>query len=176
MKKLTSLLLILALALSVLAGCGAKAPENTTAPAAGIEGTPSEIIDKIYAQHKPIELSLVTMEVDLSDPDAVSYQLGLSSADKVEAAAMSETMLGQPYSLAVVRVKDAADAPEIAQEMFDNIDTRKWICVMADTKAAAYAGDVVIFFMVNSDFAEDASAQSIMEAFKTAAGGATVIE
>lgn len=171
MKKWTSLLLTLALTLTVLVGCGGKEAPAETAPAGGIDGTPEEIIEKIYAQHKEVELALITMEVDLSDKDAVLYNLGLDSAEKISAAAMSETMLGQPYSMAVVRVKNAADAEGVAKEMYEKIDTRKWICVNADMKTAAYSGDVVVFFMVNSDFAEDASTESIVEAFRTACGG-----
>lgn len=175
MKKVTSMILVLALAIAVLAGCGAKQPEATQ-PAGGIEGTPQEIIEKIYAQHKEIQLAIIGMDVDLADGDAVLYNLGLDSADKLEAAAVSETMMGQPYSLVVARVKNAADAADVAKEMYEKIDTRKWICVMADTKVAAYSGDVVMFFMINSDFAEDATPDSMAEAFKAACGGnATVI-
>lgn len=170
MKKWTSILLILALSLSMLAGCGAK--EQTAAPQGGnVEGTPSEIIEKIYAQHKNIDLNLVTMDVDVSDSDAVAYNTGLTSADKIDSAAVSETMLGQPYSMVVVKVKNAADAEAVAKEMYNSIDTRKWICVQADTKAAAYSGDVAVFFMVSSDYNDVVTTDSIMEAFKAACGG-----
>lgn len=170
MKKWTSILLILALSVAMLAGCGSK--EQPTAPQGGsIEGTPSEIIEKIYAQHKDIDLSLVTMDVDVSDADAVAYNTGLTTSDKIDSAAVSETMLGQPYSMVVVKVKNAADAEAVAKEMYNSIDTRKWICVQADTKAAAYAGDVAVFFMVSSDFNDVVTTDSIMEAFKAACGG-----
>ena len=41
----------------------------------------------------------------------------------------------------------------------------------ADTKVAAYSGDVVMFFMVNSDFAEQVTTESMVEAFMAAVGG-----
>lgn len=170
MKKWIAMLLTLALALSMLAGCGAKT-QTPEAPKGGVEGTAAEIIEKIYAQHKPIDLSLVSMDVDLSDPDAVKYMTGLDSAEKIAEAAVSETMLGQPYSLVVVRVKDAADAQAVARQMYEGIDTRKWICVAADTKTAAYSGDVAVFFMVSSDFADCASVETVAEAFQAACGG-----
>lgn len=169
MKKMTSVLLLFALALSMLAGCGAK--KEPDAPVVSIEGTPVEIIDKIYNAHKYVDLNLVTMDVDLSDPDAVAYNLGLSSVDKLDAAAVSETMLGQPFSMVVVKVKNPSDAETVAREMYNGIDTRKWICVAADTKTAAAAGDVAVFFMVSSDFAEDMSTDSFLEAFRAVAGG-----
>lgn len=157
----------LILAALLLAGCTPKATEAK----GGIEGTPEEIIAKIYAQHKEIDLALVNMNVDLTDKDAVLYYTGLDSADKLTAVTVSETMLGQPYSLVVARVKDAADAAQTAKDMYEKIDTRKWICVAADAKTAAYSGDVVMFFMIDSEYSDVATANSMATAFKTACNG-----
>lgn len=174
MKKWTCLFLTFTLVLCLFAACGSK--ETPTEPASGgVDGTMEEVIEKIYAQHKDIELSLITMELDLSDSDAVGYYTGMESAELLSAAAVSETMLGQPYSMVVVRVKDPSDAASVAQKMLNNIDMRKWICVAADTKVAAYSGDVAMFFMINSDFGEDATTDSIAEAFKAACGGTAQI-
>lgn len=161
----------LVLAVLLLAGCTPKAPETN----GGIEGTPEEIIAKIYEQHKEIDLALANMDVDLTDKDAVVYYTGLDSADKLAAVTVSETMLGQPYSLVVARVKNAADAAQVAKDMYEKIDTRKWICVAADTKTAAYSGDVVMFFMINSEFSDVATTNSMATAFKTACNGAAAV-
>ena len=165
MKKLMCVLL--ALMLLSLAACGEKA-----APAKSVEGTPEEIIAKIYENHKALKLNVMTTELDLSDADGVSYMTGLQSGDKLSAACVSEPMMSsQAYSLVVARVKNAADAAQVAKEMFDQVDTAKWICVNADTKTAAYCGDVVMLFMVDSQFAESATIDSMLEAFKTVCGG-----
>lgn len=174
MKKAICMILALTLALS-LAACGEKAPQtvNTT-----LDGTPEQIIEKIYAAHteKEMKLPLMTMEVDLQDTDSLSYNMGLDSGDRLSAAAISEPMMGQAYSLVVARVKDAADAEQMAKDLYENVDTNKWICVEADTKTAAYYGDVVMFFMVNSTFAESATTESIGQAFNTVCnGGATFV-
>ena len=87
------------------------------------------------------------------------------------AVAEAEAMLGQAYSLLIARVKDGADAPQVARDIYDKVDTAKWICVDADTKTAAYCGDVVMFFMVNSQFADSVSVDTMMEAFKAVCGG-----
>lgn len=165
MKKLFSILLSLGLLLS-LVGCAKEA-----APQAGPQGTPEEIIAKIYENHQSLLLKVMTMDIDLSDGDAVRYNTGLESGDKLSAASLSEAMMGQAYSLVVARVKDAADAPQVAKDIYDNVDTAKWICVNADTKTAAYCGDVVMFFMVGSQYAESATTDTILEAFKTVCGG-----
>lgn len=175
MKKILVMILALTLVLSLVA-CGEKTPV-TVNPA--LDGTPEQIIEKIYAAHaaeKEMKLTLVTMEADLQDKDFLSYNMGLDSGDRLSAAAISETMMGQAYSLVVARVKDAADAAQVAKDLYDNIDTRKWICVEADTKTAAYYGDVVMFFMVNSGFADSATTESMAKAFNTVcSGGATFV-
>lgn len=166
MKKLMCVLLAVCLLMSFSA-CGKK-----TTPAAAPEGTPEEIIGKIYENHQSLKLNVMSVQLDVADADAVSYNTGLPSGDKLSAACVSEPMISsQAYSLVVARVKNAADAPAVAKEMLDKVDTSKWICVTADTKTAAYCGDVVMLFMVDSQFAESATTQSILEAFKTVCGG-----
>ena len=171
MKKFITLLLVMMLVLTSFAACGST-EEGGSAASGSVEGTPAEIIDAMYEQHPVADLPLGTMDVDLADADAVMMFTGLSSADKIEAAAASESMMGaQAYSLVVVRVKDAADAEAVANEMLNGINTRKWICVEADDLRVAAAGDVVVLMMVSSAHADVATAAGIIEAFGTVAGG-----
>ena len=199
MKKFASIALSAALLLTLFAGCGAKAPAETEAPETTLapettvapEAT-EEVLDEqgsaelteleklaesIYKNHAETDLPIMTTVLNVTDPDLLAYNTGLASGDKLEAGAVSELMMGQPYSLVLLKVKDAADTAAVAQEMFDSIDQRKWICVEADTKIAGYYDDIAMVFMVGSDFSEDVSTQSMMEAFKAAAGkDVTVIE
>lgn len=161
MKKFIAMALAMLL---VLSGCAQK-------KTGGVEGTTSEIIDKIYASHAPLELYVDTMALDLSDNDAVKYNTGLSSGEKISQASVSEAMMSQAYSLVVLRVKNATDAPQVARDVYDNINTRKWICVEADTKTVMYSGDVVVLFMIDSAFDDVATVESMQEAFKTVCGG-----
>lgn len=166
MKKLLSIVLTLGLLLS-FAGCGQENGAQT-----GPQGTPEEIIGKIYENHQALQLGVMSTDIDLSDPDSVAYNTGLESGDKLSALCVSEPMISsQAYSLVVARVKDAADAPQVAKEIYEKANTAKWICVEADTKTAAYCGDVVMFFMVSSQFAQSATTATILEAFKTVCGG-----
>ncbi len=81
-------------------------------------------------------------------------------------------MMGsQAYSMVLVRVSDSANAASVAQTMKDNINPRKWICVEADDIKAASKGDLALFFMVDSAFADTVTASEIMEAFKSVCGG-----
>ena len=204
MNKYVSLILVLTLLLTLLVGCGGKTetPETTvpvaetTAPvteeteAPETEAPEAEapvsddsamkaLIADIYANHAPIELMLDTIPNEYfpieSIMESVTYYTGLADGSKIAEIAISEPMMGQAYSLVVIQTVSADDAAAVAQEMYDNIDQRKWICVEADTKVAAYCGDIVMFFMVNSDFAEQVSTESMVEAFKAAVGGEVTV-
>lgn len=163
MKKLT-IVLALAMMLSLLAGCGNSEP-TVTAP----EGTNEELINKIY-ENVTVELPLVTMPVDTTDADAVTYMTSLTDGSVIKEASVSESMMGsQAYSLVLVRLNDAAQAEATAQSMFDNINTRKWICVEATEKQAVVCGDLVMFIMLDPQYG--VTTDQIVEAFTTVCGG-----
>ena len=185
MKKIA---LILALVL-MLAACGAQTPE-TTAP---VETTPEttapvemtlpietepefefvlteteELLNKIY-EHVTVELPLMTMPIDLADEFALATYTGAASAEGMIEGAFNESMIGaQAYSLSLVKCESAEKAAELAQTMFDNIDTRKWICVEATEKQAVVAGDLAFFVMLNPEYG--VTSDAIVEAFTTVVG------
>lgn len=149
-------------------------PDNAGSNDASVDlsgKTAAEIISMIY-EKKPVDLRLATDTLDLSDADAVEINAGLSSTDGIKEIAVSEPMMGsQAYSMVLVRVSDSANAASVAQTMKDNINPRKWICVEADDIKAASKGDLALFFMVDSAFADTVTASEIMEAFKSVCGG-----
>ena len=167
MKKFIALCLVLAMAATLFVGCGAKKP-------ASLEGTPAEIIEKIYAQ-KTVEFTPVTLTPDDPDYGAMwdwNYYTGLADGSKVKEAAVSEPMIGSiAFSLVVLRVNDAADAKTVAQEMKDGINTRKWMCVEAGDLQVAAFSDVVMLIMVDEAFAGDGlTSQAFVDAFKAVCG------
>ncbi len=168
MKKLISLCLIAAL---LLAGCASGGKTNV----ASYTGSMEELANEMYKNHKDIEMPMMTMKVETTDTDSISFNMGLENGGKLSDAAISEPMMGQPYSLILVRVKEGTDPTAIAREMLAKIDMRKWICQMADTKTAAVYGDVVMFFMVNSEFADTVTTETMTEAFSAAVGGEVIV-
>ena len=160
MKKVISVLLVVAAVAMMAVGCGGakKAP---------LTDDLSTIIDKIYEQ-KDTDLNPSTMPVDINDLDyALKAFTGLDSNELISDAVVSESMIGSiPYSMVLVRVKDAADAKTVAEQMKSGIDQRKWICVEADDMQVAGYADVVMLVMVGSEFAEDGlTSQAIVDAF-----------
>ena len=71
----------------------------------------------------------------------------------------------------LVRVKDAADAEEVANAMINGIDPRKWICVEADDVRVMVKGDVVALYMVDSEFGDEMSGDGIEAALTEVLGG-----
>ena len=128
-----------------------------------------EIITKIY-EKVPLELSLVSDYIDISDENALKYNTGLTDSSKISEVCVSEPMIGSiPYSLVLVKVKNASDASDIASQMKSGIKQRKWVCVEADDLAVTYSGDVVLLFMVGSEYNDDVKSSDITAAFEALA-------
>ena len=172
MKKLIALLLALCLMMAFVA-CGEKKEE--TPKVENLTGTMEEVIAAINEKHGAVELPLMTMTLDLADMDGVTYNTGLESVEGVSDIAISEPMMGQPYSLVLVRTKDGVSAEAVAKEMLEKINPRKWVCMEADTKTAAYYGDVAMFFMVSSEFASQTDTTKMVDAFKAVCPGEVTV-
>jgi len=176
MKKFTAIALVLTMALSLFAGCGAEKAPETEAPteaAISVEGTMEELLNKIVEQN-PVEFMGGVMPVDVADTSedglwAVKYFTGLESAENITEAAVFEPMMGSiAFSMVMVRTAEGADAKAVAEAMKAGIDTRKWICVEADDLMVAGYGDVVMLIMVSTE--NGMSAQSYVDAFQTVCG------
>ena len=169
MKKLIALILVVAMAASLVA-CGNKA----AAEKAPLEGTMEENTMKVM-EIAPVEFMGGTIPVDLTDTSedgkwALSYFTGLQSADNITDVCVYEPMMGsQAFSLVMVRTAEGADAKAVAQEMKDNIDPRKWICVGADEMMVVTYSDVVMLVMLDSQLGLET--QSYVDAFKSICGG-----
>ena len=125
------------------------------------------IINSIYKKAN-IELpKLMTSVVDIDDEMSLKYTTGLSSKENIEQAVVSEPMMtSQAYSLVLVKVADGADVEKVKQEMVDNIDTRKWICVTADKLYATNHTNLICLVMSREELAKP-----IYNAFKEVVQG-----
>ncbi len=165
MKKLIAMILVLAMAVSMVA-CGGK-------KATPLAGTMEENVLKVM-EIAPVEFMGGTIPVDLTDTSedgkwAVQYFTGLADASKITDVSVYEPMTGsQAFSLVMVRTAEGADTKAVAEEMKSGIDPRKWICVGADEVMAAGYADTVMFIMVDSQLG--LSAQSYVDAFKSVCG------
>lgn len=176
MKKIVTLVMALALTVSMFAGCGAKTEqpaETTAAPVVSVEGTMEELLNKVVAEN-PVEFMGGVIPVDVADTSedglwAIKAFTGLDNAESITEAAAFEPMMGSlAFSMVMVRVAPEADAKAVAEAMKAGIDTRKWICVEANDLMVTGYGDVVMLIMLNTE--GGMTAQSFVDAFSKVVG------
>ena len=173
MKKLIAMALALVMICGLFAACGKTEGNGGAAAKANYEGTMEDLVNAIV-EKAPVEFMGGLIPVDLTDTSedglwAVKSYTGLESAENLTDIAVYESMMGaQAFSLVCVRVAEGADVKAVAQEMTDNVDTRKWICVGADEKIVAGYGDVVMLIMLDTGL--NLKAQSYVDAFKAVVG------
>lgn len=114
-----------------------------------------KMINSINKDNKNVLPELETMKIDVKNIDEVTSYTGLTSNDNIESIVVSVPMMtAQAYSVAVVKVKDNADVEKIKQEMLDNIDMRRWICVSAEQLYITNSGNVIFSVMADKDVAK----------------------
>ncbi len=164
MKKIIAIFLALSM-LFAFAACGGnadsetttQAPETTEAPAFELTGTLEEIANQILEKTTTIEMKLApATEVDFTDVDNAKYYIGADPTDKVERAVFVEPMIGSiAFSLCVIDAKEGADIEALKQEILDNVNFRKWICVAAEKILVANCGDKIVMVMSTIEIVDD---------------------
>ena len=115
----------------------------------------NDIINTINKNNKNVLPELETIKVDIKNIDEVTSYTGLKTNDGIESIVVSEPLVtAQANSVAIVRVKDNADVEKIKQEMLDNIDMRRWICVSAEQLYITNSGNVIFSVMADKDVAK----------------------
>jgi len=143
-----------------------ETPNETTALEINSAEDLSAVVDKLYEGKQDLYPSLMTQPVDVTDKDTVSYMTGLENGDDLEYLVVSEPMMSsQAYSLILAKVKDGADADQVAKTMNENIDYRKWICVAAEKIYSTSSGNLVCLVMSSEEMAKP-----IYDEFKSLVG------
>lgn len=108
-----------------------------------------------------------TREIDINDENSFSLYTGLTSNENVETVVVSEPYISsQAYSAVLVKVKDTSSIEEMKEEMLNNIDTAKWICVVADKVYVTNYENII--FLIMSD---DEWAKPVYDEFKISVDG-----
>ena len=168
MNKIGIAAILMTLSLSMLTGCGNSGDRTSdevsteeNADTAGMvhlnsADEVSAFMDEVYGgvaeDLLPMEVS--TTELDLGATDMISYHTGLSDLDGIEGIYLSESMMSSTaYSAVYIRTTDEADAEAIRQQLMDNINPAKWICVTAEQQYAVLLGNDIFFVMGHQDTA-----------------------
>ena len=168
MNKIGIAAILMTLSLSMLTGCGNSGDRTSdevsteeNADTAGMvhlnsADEVSAFMDEVYGgvaeDLLPMEVS--TTELAVGDTDMISYHTGLSDLDGIEGIYLSESMMSSTaYSAVYIRTTDEADAEAIRQQLMDNINPAKWICVTAEQQYAVLLGNDIFFVMGHQDTA-----------------------
>lgn len=121
-----------------------------------------ETVDQMKSMMKTINSNLKeqlpqleTDEIDISDGELVKVYTGLQSNENVEKLVVSEPLMNaQAYSAAVLKVKPGADIEKMKQEIIDNINMRKWICVSAEKLYVTNSDNIIFLVMSDEEWAK----------------------
>lgn len=124
------------------------------------------MLNTIYSSEKVELPELDTTTIDVNDANQVSVFTGLKSNANVEELVVSVPFINaQAYSLAVVKVNEKADIEQMKQEMLDNIDMRRWICVSAEKLYITNYENIIFLVMSSEEWAKP-----VYEEFKSFVG------
>lgn len=126
-----------------------------------------EMLNSINTKLAEVLPSLETREIDITDEYTFTSTTGLKSRDNVEAVVVSEPFISaQAYSAVMVKVSENANIEEMKQEMLNNIDMRKWICVSAEKVWVTNYGNIIFLVMSSEEWGKP-----VYNEFKQAVGG-----
>ena len=154
-----AVIVVLAIIVGVVVWNNQKSNEGTTIETAS---QMKEMFKSIYNKLGDELPNLETQKIDVSDASMVKAYTGLQSNENVETIVVSEpSMSAQAYSAVAVKVKAGANIENMKQEMLDNIDMAKWICVSASNLYITNCGNTIFMVMADNDWAKP-----VYDAFK----------
>lgn len=113
------------------------------------------MLASIYSSGKVELPELETSVIDVADEMQVSSFTGLKTNENVESLVVSAPFINaQAYSLAVVKVNENADVEKMKQEMLNNVDMRKWICVSAEKLYITNYENIIFLVMSSEEWAK----------------------
>ena len=159
MKKQTIIAIVAVLIVAIIIGGVISVNNNNSVNKDSVKIESAKDMKKMFStinsNLKEKLPSLETQEIDVSDEMQVQTYTGLKSNENVEALVVSEPMMSsQAYSAVAVKVKSNADIETLKQEMLDNIDTSKWICVSASKVYVTNHDNVIFLVMADEEWAK----------------------
>lgn len=166
MKKIVSLLLAVLLTVSFTACSSGAAPEKN------IEGSLSEIMERLIAT---VDVDGETRQYILDrlaytelNGENAEYYLGKADYAFTEGYAAEPMVNAQAFSLVLLRAEDAAAAQTLRDQVKETVNPQKWVCVGVDASdvQTTSVGDLMLLVM-----AEDS--ENYIAAFEALAEGDT---
>lgn len=153
MKK-SSIIILVVVILAIIAGVAVYMVTNKNTSSSSIDL--KAMVDTIY-NNANVELpSLETQKIDLANnSDMISSYTFLSNNDSIDELVVSEPLMSsQAYSLVALKLKSNANVEQVKQEIYDNVNMRKWICVSAEKLYITNYNNVIFYVMASEDWAK----------------------
>ena len=164
MKKLMTIVLAMAMLLTLFAGCGKKAPAETV-PAEVLPGSTLEILETVWAQYGDdekfpiiggnIEANIMDAPgaVDMAYAGHLNYNLLVpenKTANVTEAASMIHMMNANTFTCGVFKLTGIT-AADFGAAMQAAVQNNQWMCGFPDKLLIGSFGDtyVLVAFGVN---------------------------
>ena len=161
MKKQTMITIIVIAIIAIIAIVGVvivKNNNNTTNGGTSVQIESGKdmksMLKSIYSENKDVLPELETEEIDVSNSDLVTSYTGIQSTGNVESLVVLEPLMSsQAYSAVALKVKSNANIETVKEEILNNVDMRKWICVSAEKLYVTNYNNIIFFVMSDEDWA-----------------------
>ena len=161
MKKQTMITIIVIAIIAIIAIVGViivKNNNNTTNGGTSVkiesEKDMKSMLKSIYSKNKNVLPELETEEIDVSNSDLVTSYTGIQSTGNVESLVVLEPLMSsQAYSAVALKVKSNANIETVKEEILNNVDMGKWICVSAEKLYVTNYNNIIFFVMSDEDWA-----------------------
>ena len=162
MKKKTMITIIVIAIIAIVAIVSAVIINNN---ATSKEGTSVKIesakdienmLKSIYSKNEDVLPSLETSEIDVSDSELVKSYTGIQDSESIESLVVLEPLMSsQAYSAVALKKKSDVNVSveSLKQQILDNVNMRKWICVSAEKLYITNYNNIIFFVMADEDWA-----------------------
>lgn len=115
-----------------------------------------DIADMMKEIHKDDSLpETIKMKVNLKDKESVKAYTGLNSSVNIKYIYVREPSISSiPYSAIAIKVKDKSKINDMKQEILNNIDMNKWICVSAEKLYITSYNDIIFVVMSYTEYSD----------------------
>lgn len=111
------------------------------------------IVNTIYSSMPADTLpAVMTMPIDMSDVDIMTYNYGVAELAGLESVVASEPMMTSvAYSLSVLKFDTNENANAAVTTLKDNAQINKWVCVSAEKVSARVVKDNYVIFVMSTN-------------------------
>ena len=118
-----------------------------------VEGDLEGIMTKLYEGIDENNLPMGLSNMEITEEIGIESFIGTSNVEYTEALVSEPMVSSIAHSVVLVRVNDSKQATLAVEEIKNNVNPRKWICVEASNVVVKSKGNLVLLIMSNEELA-----------------------